>query len=357
MTKKVFNEIFAYIATAFIVWCCIMLIKKEYYIQNEIYEAVKRCLNVIIPSLFALMALSGIIISSKIYTYISKPFYPVSKYILGIPNQLFFIFLLGNISGYPIGAKLIKQLTEEHKINQKTAEILNCFCFSGGPAFFTGVIGLTVFNNSKIGIIIFISVVTANTILAIILNHIFKPKYTEAAEKVCITSDCIIDSVISAGKSMFIICVTIVFFSAIMALAESNGFFDIFKSLGLSQNQCILIKSIFEVSYLSQLSGTPYSLIPFISAICSFGGICVLTQIKAIVGKVYSLKYFLAARIISSALSWLICTIIMKFYKPEIITAASVNVKIVTQENNIIPSLCLIAMIIIITIHKKATHN
>ena len=357
MTKKIITEIFAYILAALAVWCCIIFVKDESFVQREIISAIQRCLNIIIPSLFAFMALSGIIISSKIYKYICKPLYPISKYIFNMPNELFFVFLLGNVAGYPVGSKLLVQLVKENRITKSSAGILNCFCYNGGPAFYIGTIGLSVFGNSSVGIIIFLSIITANSVVAVILNRILKLKYIASDEKLSLTSDVLIDSVISAGKSMFVICTTIIFFSALMALAESNGLFNILSSLGLSENQCTLTKSIFEISYLSQLSGTPYAFIPYAAAICSFGGICVLTQIKAIVGKTYSLKYFFVARIFASALSFFTCKLIINHCQPEILTAVSTKAQIVTQPDNIVPSLCLVAMISIIFMHKKATCN
>ncbi|MGN0601328.1 MAG: hypothetical protein ACI4I7_01315 [Oscillospiraceae bacterium] len=355
MIKRIIDELTAYILAALLIWCCILLIRDQQFIHSDIILSVQRCINVIIPSLFAFMAFSGIIIGSKIYIYISKPFYPLSKYIFKMPNELFFIFLMGNISGYPIGAKLLVQMTEEHKISSKTASVLNCFCYGGGPAFFTGAIGLTVFSSSKIGLIIFTSAIISNTLIAVILNRIIKPKYTPEKQSVSLDSDCIVNSVISAGKSMFIICTTIIFFSVIISLLDSNGFFNILKSSGLSDNQLILIKSVLEISNLSELSGNSISLIPYVAGICSFGGICVLIQIKAIVGRTYSLKYFFISRILSSFLSGIICSLILRFYKPEVVTAAVANAKIVVQPNNTIPTLCLIAMIIIIFMHNEAT--
>lgn len=354
MIKKISKELTAYISAALIVWCCILLIKHEGCIHNQITESIQRCLNVIIPSMFAFMAFSSIIINSRIYTYISKPFYPISKYIFAMPNELFFVFIMGNISGYPIGAKLLTQLVEENKISKRSAAVLNCFCYNGGPAFYSGAIGMTVFGSSNIGIIVFISTVTANAIIAVILNRLCKHEYTDQKQGLELNSDTIVNAVMSSGKSMFTVCITIIFFSVITSMLDINGFFDLFKSAGLSDSQCTLIKTIFEISNLSELKDNDLSSLPFICALCSFGGICVLMQIKSIVKNTYSLKYFIGVRLLSMPLSGMVCWIIMKFYSPEIIPAAAVSSQIVAQPDNIIPSACLAAMIIILFMHKKA---
>lgn len=353
MFKKIIKEVSAYIFAAILVWVCVSLIINENAIQNSIINAVNRCLNVIIPSLFTYMSLSGIIIGSKIYTYISKPFYPIAKYIFNIPEELFFVFILGNIFGYPIGAKLLTQLVQENKISRKSAEIMNCFSFGGGPAFFTGTIGLTVFYNSKVGIIIFASSLITNMILALIMCRIYKIEYNPSHEVPVFSSDILIDSVISAGKSLFIICITIIFCSAIIGIIDTH---NTLEWIGLSDNTCVLLKSIIEVSVLSELQSNSYTLIPIISAICSFGGICVLAQVNAIVGKTYSQNKFYISRLISPCITWLVCTILLKIFKPEFIPA-SMQIQLSNQSHNIIPTLCLIAMIAILFIQKKAVRN
>lgn len=104
-------------------------------VKLGISEAVDRCMNIIIPSLFVFMALSQILVSSGLYYCVSMPFYPISRFIMGIPPQLFFVFLLGNTAGYPVGVKLLSDLCQRKIISQRTAKIMSCFCCCGGLLF------------------------------------------------------------------------------------------------------------------------------------------------------------------------------------------------------------------------------
>ncbi|MDE6149728.1 MAG: nucleoside recognition protein [Ruminococcus sp.] len=351
--KKIIRELTGYLAAGLTVWLCILIIAEGDNVFNEITKAIKRCLNVIIPSLFAFMAISGIIINTKIYQYISKPFYPITKYIFKMPNNLFFVFLLGNISGYPVGAKLLVELKEQNIIDKKTAEVMSCFCYGGGPAFFTGVIGLTIYNNTKIGVIIFLSVFISNLFIGIVMCRIFKPTYIETKEKIVFNSNNIIQAVISTGKSLFTICTTILFFAVFMSLLNSESIFNFIKQIGLSEDIFTLIKSLFEISNISELSSKSFNTIPLIAGICSFGGLCILMQLKVIVGNTYSLKLFFCSRIIGSVLSITICQIILKLFHDKIITASSEKIVLSFVPNNFIPSICLIAMIFIIMLRDK----
>ena len=353
MQSSFIKELFCYIFGAMIVWLMYMLIVNTEDIHRDIIGAIDRCLNVMIPSLFGFMALSGIITKSGIYRYLSLPFHPIAKYIFGMPAELFLVFIMGNVAGYPVGNDMLKSLVIEDRINKKTAEIFSCFCYGGGPAFFTGAIGLAVFGSSEYGMIIFASSLSANALAAIILCHIFKCRCTADKEGVSISPDTIVSSVISAGRSMFVISSTIVFFAVITSVLDANGVFDIVKILGLSNDQITLIKSVLEISNVSELSGS-VNLLPYIAAVCSFGGICVLLQIKAIVGDTYSLKSFLIARVLIAAASGGICKLILYFYTPKAVEAAAVKAKAVIMPDNVIPSVCLIGMTLILFMHKKA---
>lgn len=77
--KKIFKELTIYLAAGLTVWLCILIISKGNSIFSETTKAIERCLNVIIPSLFSFMAISAIIINTKIYRYISKPFYQLQN--------------------------------------------------------------------------------------------------------------------------------------------------------------------------------------------------------------------------------------------------------------------------------------
>ena len=353
MTKKVIKETLTCLLAGLLIWLCVIVIREGKDIQVYIINSIDRCLTVIIPSLFIFMALSGIIIESRIYPYLSKPFHLISKYIFHIPNELFFVFILGNIFGYPVGAKLLSQLVKEQKINNKTAEIMNCFCFGGGPAFFCGAVGLAIFDNSKIGMIILASSLISNTIIAIILCRVYKIHCESDSKSPHFNSDIIIDSVLTAGKAILVICITIVFCSALVEIFDTYNFFE---KTSIDDNLTIVFKSFLEISVLSELNNRPYSLLPLISAVCSFGGICVLAQVKAIVGKPYSLSRFYIARIISSLISYFSCNLLLRLVKPEYVTA-STQIKVPAEPDSIVPSCCLIGMIIILFMNKKAAHN
>ena len=354
MKNKIVNKVFILILSLLIIAYCIVLCSDAVSVKVGIDEAVNRCLNVIIPSLFAFMAVSQFIVSSGIYIIISKPFYFLSKYVMGIPPQLFFVFLMGSLAGYPIGVKLLSDMVNNEKIDKRTAEIMSAFCYCGGPAFYSGTIGLAIFSSVKIGMLVFLSIIISNFLSCIFISHIAKPKLLKSDDKINISSQLFTNSIVSAGKSLFTICIMIVFFSTIMSTLDSFHIFSNIQQLtDCSSNTVVLVKSALEITSLTQITGHPYNLLPYITAICSFGGVCVLLQVAALNKNSFSLKAFFVARIPCAMLSGVICRLLEKYFIPSSVEALSVSNKVFVKVNNFIPSICLILMILLLNYKKR----
>ena len=333
MLKRLAKELCVYILAGVVIWFCIITISGGEGVKLGISEAVDRCMNIIIPSLFVFMALSQILVSSGLYYCVSMPFYPISRFIMGIPPQLFFVFLLGNTAGYPVGVKLLSDLYQRKIISQRTAKIMSCFCCCGGPAFYSGTVGLAVF--------------------ALVLGRAINEDKKTSKPTFRLDGRMFTDSVISAGKSLFVICVMIVFFGAFMSSLEYCGAFSFLKdAFSMSENELVLVKSCLEITSLTELSGSPFYLLPFIAAVCSFGGLCVIIQIAAL-GVDFSLVPFFISRLTSAFLSAVICRFIYPFFIPDsVLTSVTNNVKFV-KVNNFVSSFCLIMMILLLTLKKR----
>lgn len=353
MLKRLAKELCIYIVTGVVIWFCVIAISGGESIKLGISEAVDRCMNVIIPSLFVFMALSQILVSSGLYYCVSMPFYPISRFIMGIPPELFFVFLLGNTAGYPVGVKLLSDLSEKKMISQRTAKIMSCFCCCGGPAFYSGTVGLAVFGCTGAGIAVFVSILAANFLTALVLGRRINECKTTSKPKFTLDGRMFTDSVISAGKSLFVICVMIVFFGAFMSALEYCGAFSFLQNtFQMSDNGLVLVKSCLEITSFTQLLDSPFYLLPYIAAVCSFGGLCVMIQIAAL-GVDFSLAPFFISRLTSALLSAVICRFIYPFFIPDsILTAVTNNVKFV-KVNNFVPSFCLIMMILLLTLKKR----
>lgn len=140
-------------------------------------EAAKRGLllwfNVIIPTLFPFILLSNIIVNSNIINYINYLFTPIMSKFFGLPGVSGYAFVIGLLSGYPVGGKITSDLLEKKAITQSQAQYMMTFCNNASPMFIIGFIATGLLDNSYVGIIMLIIIYFANFITALIYRVIY----------------------------------------------------------------------------------------------------------------------------------------------------------------------------------------
>lgn len=288
-------------------------------LSENISVAITRCINIIIPSLFIYMVLSSIIIESGIYRYIFLLLKPLSKFVFSLPASLFFVFIMGNICGYPIGIKLINDMYEKGEIDKKTAYVMSASSYAGGPSFLLGMVGLSIYNDETAGIIIFASCFAANALIAIVINKIYKP--CVKTSEIHLRKPDLISSITNSAVSIFKICAVIISFSLVTTALN-----EIFNNI--NSDTSVIIKSFFEITNITNLQSLSSSFMPIIAAISSFGGLCIILQLKSVTK--LSLKYIVLSRLAACPLSALICYIIIKTidYKPTVYASVTYSAKI-----------------------------
>lgn len=335
-----------YILYLLIILFGILSIIMSSQVSEEIFTAVERCLFVIIPSLFSFLVFSDLILKSGCYKFICKPFSLISKYIFKMDSNLFFVFLLGNICGYPIGLKLLNSLYEEGKINKLTAEIMSCYCYASGPSFVVGLVGITMFSSKTIGIVIFLANFLSNAVIAVVLNHIVKipninaPSYESSKVS-------IVDAVRNASKSLFLICSMIIMFASIIGILKGINMFESFDF-------CL---PFLEITYIVNMPISTTDIIPFISALISFGGICVLFQLKALSDQI-SLKYLILSRVPAFFLSAAFTRIMIGIFDIDFVSKASqvfISGKAIgfTDSKSYFPAILMVIMMFILIFTKE----
>ena len=350
------KNIVKYIMVILVVIFAISLIVYSKRVSQAIIDSTKACLTVVVPSLFAFMVVSNLIVKSNIYILLSKPFYPVARYILRIPPELFSIFLLSNIGGYPIGAKLLTELLSQNKISKNDAETMMCYCYCNSPSFFAGAVGVIVFENVMVGLICYFSIVISNFLIAAIIGLKNKiPVKTKTKVQIKLNAEILIDSINSAAKTLFTICVMLIFFASIISVLFSSDFVNsIIIQLSQYTNDDkniaeTFIRTFIEISNVSKMTKYSYMYVPILTGLAAFGGLCVLTQIISITKNKISLKKFYISRGIHIAFSGIICYYLIKIFAKEIVIATMLSPKIINSSSvSVVPSICLIIMTILL---------
>ncbi len=303
----------------------IMLIVWSKDIGDSVRNSIKNCIEIIIPSLYIFMILSDFIISSNLYALIGKPFSLISRYVFRLPVEYFSIFIIGSIGGYPIGAKLLVNMVTSGKIDKNTAEDMILYCYLSGPAFICGIVGIHIFSDIRPALLIFISILISNIIVAVIngLKREIPPK-TVITPSIDISVDKFVVSIYNGGKGILSVCAIIIFFSSITCISEKIGltcilteFIDTFTSLDYSAGNSV-VKSFIEISNVTSFS-SDFRLIPIIASLLSFGGICVIVQLRGIISNHMSLKRFYIVRFLLIISTYLVCKILyVQIYKNDI---------------------------------------
>lgn len=79
------------------------------------------------------------------------------KPIFNVPGCGAYAMLMGIISGYPIGAKIVTNFRENGMCSKEECERLLAFTNNSGPLFIIGTVGISMFYNSLIGVLLFIT--------------------------------------------------------------------------------------------------------------------------------------------------------------------------------------------------------
>ena len=68
-----------------------------------------------------------------------------------------FCFIMGLISGYPIGAKIACEFRKQNICSKIECERLLSFTNNSGPLFIVGTVGISMFGNTSIGLLLLIT--------------------------------------------------------------------------------------------------------------------------------------------------------------------------------------------------------
>ena len=313
--------------------------------------AVQRCVNVLFPSLFGFMVVSDFLIRSNLYSKLSVIFYPIAKFIFRMPAELFLIFLLSNIGGYPVGIKLLSQLYENKRIDKITAENMSVFCYSSGPSFIVGVIGISVFQSVSAGLIVYFSCFISNCISALFISYTKGYSFLQRNSEIKLSSENLFESISESGKKLLNICLTVIAFSYVLALLDCVNAFDFLKT----QTATTLVKSCTEITNIVGLNNN-YNLLPIVSSIASIGGICVLLQTINIKNKNIRTNKFLLSRIPLAVLSGIITKLLLVVFPQLESCSTAYYFQKSDSGYNIFTLICLFFMIIIIFFQKKGSN-
>ncbi|MDK2802248.1 MAG: hypothetical protein KFW09_02595 [Oscillospiraceae bacterium] len=348
------NKIILFIVCIIVLLSIFSLLISSNYLVKDLKKSIENCLYIIIPALFPFMILSNFIMNTKVHKILFFPFYPITKYILKIDPKLSYIIILSMIGGYPIGAKLIRNLIDNKTISLKTANRMICFCYNSGPSFLIGALSIPIFNNIYIGLIIFASHTIASLIIGFFISVFKKIEYIKQENtKELSFSEGFVSSVSNAIKTISITCGFILTFAIIISILNNSNIINIIIPIDWIKN---LFTSFLEVSYgINNLFIHQFKhMIPILVFLTSIGGVCLLFQIYGIfLNSGISLKLFFITRLFHGIISIIITNLFITNLNISIETFNNYNNYINTSSSTYGSiSLIILSIFLLLSIYK-----
>lgn len=227
------------------------------------------CLRTVVPSLFPLFVLSGILVPQLA----AIPFPRKVGRFLGIPQGAEGIFLLGAVGGFPLGAQCITRAVESQQLSRKDGERMLGFCDNCGAAFLFGILP-ALFKNPLIPLACFLIQLESAILVAASCSGDGPASGQFSAQQVSLSA-----SVQRAIRSMATVC------AWIMLCCVGTGFLQKWLFPFLTPYVRILCTGLLELTAGCMAMGTitdeSLRLIFCCGFVC-FGGISVLLQIHAV---------------------------------------------------------------------------
>lgn len=326
----------------------VILIIEPKAVSDTVGAAAVSCLEVVVPSLFAFTVLAIYLQKSGLYRTVLKPLtFPLSK-LLRMDEELCAVFLLANIGGYPIGARLLSELVRQNRLSKENAARALCFCFGSGPGFMLGIVGMRVFGSAGAGLALFGICFGVSLLIAGFVRMRGEIPLEKAENGLRLGAETFITSVTDGARTMFTVCAMIVGFSVIAAILKLVGVYTLFAEVFGSSE---ILPALLEITRLGDMTATS-SALPTCAALLAFGGACVIMQVAALARGI-PLKGFLISRGAAAVLSALLAIPLSGLFPPADVETIAAETVVTAFSKNAALSVCVLIMGVLLLLEAR----
>ena len=287
--------------------------------------------NSVIPSLFPFFVATELLMHTNLITCLGNVLNRYMKPIFNVRGEGAFAFIMGIISGYPVGAKIAVNFRKNNICTKAECERLLSFTNNSGPLFIIGTIGVLLFKNTAIGVMLFITHLLACISVGILFrfwkkkedNNIensdfFNKKTQNNVVSFSNLGEVLADSITSSISTILLIGGFVVIFSSIISILKTSGILNIFVVILSPFFNMIHIDTSFieplisgfleitnGISTISNIACKKLSVnIIFTAFLLGCGGISVLLQVLSITSKTdLSIKPYVYGKLLQGILA------------------------------------------------------
>ena len=282
----------------------------------------------VVPSLFPFFVATEMLMHTKVIYFFGKFLNKIMRPLFNVSGEGSFAFIMGIISGYPVGAKIASNFRKNNICSKEECERLLSFTNNSGPLFIIGSVGILMFGSTTIGILLFITHILACISVGIIFRF-WKNNYKQTSQNpnfynknknVSFSNlgEILSNSIISSITTILLIGGFVVIFSCIISILKASGLLHIistclsplFNILNIDTSFISpLISGFLEITNgINAISGIPCKKLSinliFTAFLLGFGGISILLQVLSITSKTdLSIKPYIYGKLLQGILA------------------------------------------------------
>lgn len=268
--------------------------------------------NNVVPSLLPFFIATELLGYTNVVNKLGKLLNPIMRPIFNVPGVGSYALLMGIISGYPTGAKIVCNLKEQGLLTDVESERLLAFTNNSGPLFILGTVGVSLFGNTLIGFLLLLTHILACISVGILFRFWKKNKNSNFSNlKININNnkqlvnfsnlgEVLGKSITSSISTIVMIGGFVVLFSVVLSILKNSNIiellahiiFPFFRLFGIQDfNFCTsFISGFLELTNgVMSISTIPCKNISIniilTSFLLGFAGISILLQVYSIIAK------------------------------------------------------------------------
>lgn len=312
------------------------IVKNPFGAIDAAKTGLELCAGILVPSLFPFLVFSGLLISSGFAGVLSRALRHIMPAMFGVSGSGALAFVLGIISGYPLGASCVCDLYQNGYTAKAESERLLAFCNNSGPLFIIGSVGAAMYQSQKIGILLYIVHILAAVTVGFLFRY-YKRGGTYIKTNGLVATplpyrtfgEAFSTVMRNSINNMLLICGFAVIFSVIINFlplppAAGNGVLG-----GLLAGVLEITTGLYRTSALA----APIAQKLVVSAaVLGFAGFSVHFQVMGIVSKTdLSLKAYILGKAAQAVISAIYMWIALRFTGPAVPASAPLSGMITSQ--------------------------
>ena len=294
--------------------------------------------NNVLPALLPFFICIELIKSTNFMEALGRLLEPIMKPLFNVPGSGAFAIVMGISSGYPVGAKIVSDLRENNCCTKTEGERLLAFTNTSGPLFIIGSVGVGMFGDSKIGLLLLLTHFIASILVGILFRFynvkdekIIHNNYVSKHKKdfkISMLGELMSNAIKNSITTLLLICGYMIFFSVLTNIFSGANISFYFSKildsflymLGFSKEISLpIINGIMEVtggiSELSLLKNIDYiELLPCVAFVLGFGGFSVCMQVNSIIANTdLSIKSYILGKLLQGTFASTLTFLMIKY--------------------------------------------